>query len=154
MQLYKTIPFKARPRPVLKAPAYGPPISGLRMGNVKNGPLSDYINSPGLPGSSTFWMYGLNDDGTDDSGSDATSFFSTLTQGITDITKAVAPAYVQVQLAKINAERLKQGLPPLTQVPALGVQGSLAPSTIGAGFGGILLIGALGLGAILLLKRK
>jgi hypothetical protein len=157
MQLmpYRAIPFAARrARPARLGAQYRRGgLRGLSLGNVKATQLSDYINSPGLPGSSTFFMYGLNDDGTQDTTAPATDFWATLSQNVTDVVKAAAPAYTAIELAKINADRARQGLPPYQPQP-LGIQGSIAPGTLGAGLGGILLIGAIGLGAVFLLRKR
>jgi hypothetical protein len=57
----------------------------------------------------------------------------------------------QRQIMQLNLERARQGLPPVdpTQYSGLGVQVGLAPQTQN-----LILIGLIGLGAVLLLSRR
>jgi hypothetical protein len=64
---------------------------------------------------------------------------------------AILQSDQQRQIMQLNLERARQGLPPVdpTQYSGLGVQVGLAPQTQN-----LILIGLIGLGAILLLSRR
>jgi hypothetical protein len=62
---------------------------GLRLGNMP-AELSDYINSPGTPGSSTFFLYGL---GQDDS-MIPTDNASAMMAPATDVTTSTSPSFM------------------------------------------------------------
>ena len=97
---------------------------GMKLGNLPAN-LSDYINSPGTPGSSTFYMYGLGDDGTttgDTSSSDVTtsspSFASALqsiVQSVSSAVPAVANAVTQLTAQKTAQAQLQAGQISATQ---------------------------------------
>jgi len=64
---------------------------------------------------------------------------------------AIVQTDQQRQIMNLNIERARQGLPPVdpTQYSGLGVQVGLSPSTTN-----LLVLGLLGVGAILLLARR
>jgi hypothetical protein len=117
--------------------------------------LHDAINSPGFPGSSTF--YG-NLSGASDLGFDFASTLNTLTSGVKSVTETALPAYMQYRIFQTNLDRAKSGAAPLDSqayAPSMRVQVEPDPATLrtigGIGIGTIAL---LGLGAFLLLRRK
>lgn len=161
--MYRRIPFapkpparRALPPPTRAALSFNSAAMkkapGYRMGNV-----GDYINSPGFPGSSTMWLYGMGQE-ADDSGFS----FSTLIKGATDLVNTVAttglPAYMQYEMYKANIKRAEQNLPPLdpyTYAPSLRVgadQATLNTARIGIGTVAVLGLGAIAL--IFLLRRR
>jgi hypothetical protein len=107
---------------------YGTPglARGLRLGNMP-AVLSDYINSPGTPGSSSFYLYGLAQDdsmiptdyassavdpSTDVTTSSSPSFFTALQQIATsaaEAAKTIVPAVIQQQNVKNAAAALRAG---------------------------------------------
>ena len=125
-----------------------------KLGNMSVGGLADYINSPGLPGSSTFWLYGLNDDGTADSSAPASDFWASAAQSVTDIFKAGAQAYTAVQVANINAQRAQQQLPPINTYGQVINPATGQPVATSSRMTPVLLIAGAGLAALLLLRRR
>jgi hypothetical protein len=117
--------------------------------------LHDSINTPGFPGSSTY--YG-NLAGASDLGFDFASTLNTITSGIKSVTETALPAYMQYRVFSTNLDRAKSGAAPLdaqAYAPSMRVQVEPDPATLrtigGIGIGTLAL---LGVGAFLLLRRK
>lgn len=160
--MYRRIPFA----PAARVPAKTtlgvrvPPRPGgsLRMGNV-----SDYINTPGFPGSSTMFLYGMGqepDVAPQSSGFDWRGLISSGTELVKTATTTVLPAVLQYEAYKANLERQKQGLAPLPieqLAPQLRVQVAPDASTLrtaGFGIGTVALLGVGALAVWALTKRR
>ena len=134
---------------------------GLKLGNMPSD-LSDYINTPGTPGSSTFFLYGLGQD--EDVVSDSPSFWESVNQVLkttAEAAKTIVPAVLQAQQQKAASEALAAGrITPyqyqqVASTPVATV--AIAPSAglvRGMGIGGIVLLAAAGIGAFFLLRRR
>lgn len=153
-------------------PSKANPRGSLRVGNMP-AELADYINTPGTPGSSTFYMYGVDDDmlgyiGQDDTDvtpSTSPSFIQSVQSLFTsaaDAAKTIVPAVLQAQNVKAAQDALRAGqITPyqytqMTQQPAATV--ALTPSAglatgLKIGGGTLALLGA-GLLAVLLLRKR
>lgn len=152
---FAPIPAKRSALPFIQSQAPRKTM-GYRMGNV-----GDYINSPGFPGSSTMWLYGMGAE-PDVPAQDSDFSFSTLVKGASDLITSVAqtglPAYMQYELYKANLKRASQNLPaldPYTYAPSMRVgadQATLNTARFGIGTVAVIGIGALAL--IFLLRRK
>jgi hypothetical protein len=105
--LRKAIPFTAAARlaraadvrPVaigVPGMVFGAPGAprGLKLGNMP-AELSDYINSPGTPGSSTFFLYGLGQDESDLYASEPTDYASASVSPATDVTSSSSSSFMQ-----------------------------------------------------------
>ncbi|MGH8744738.1 MAG: hypothetical protein ACREUY_10720 [Burkholderiales bacterium] len=134
---------------------------GLKLGNMP-AELSDYINTPGTPGSSTFYMYGL---GQEDVTSDSPSFWDSVNSVLkttAEAAKTIVPAVLQAQQARAAANALEAGRITPAQYQQVVTQPvatvAIAPSAgmvRGLGIsGGVLALVAAGAAAFLLLRRK
>jgi hypothetical protein len=137
-------------------------LRGLTLGNMP-AELSDYINTPGTPGSSNFFLYGLNDD--EDILSESPSFWESVNSVIStaaDAAKAIVPVYLQTQQAKAAQDALAAGRITPYQYQQIASQPSatiaFAPT---AGFarglgisGGVLALGAAAAAAFFLLRKR
>jgi hypothetical protein len=147
--MYKRVPFYGRRSGGVIGRRYAP-RSRVRLGNV-----DDSINTPGFPGSSTY--YGRLS--AAETVAPAPSFFEKAGQFVTSFAQTAVPAYLQLKIAKANISRAKQGLAPIdpsTIAPAMRVE--VAPSgetlrTAGLGAGAIALALA-GIAAVMLLRRR
>lgn len=136
--------------------------------------LNDSVNSPGFPGSSTYYFNGIGDadplsvaidTATANSGSASGtntggSIWDTIASNVSKITTTAIPAYMQYKVWNENLKRARQGLAPLdpnTYAPAARVQVDAGPNiraaakTAGFGVGGLALVGV---GLWLLLRRR
>lgn len=119
--------------------------------------LNDSINSPGFPGSSTYYFDGLGEQVATQA---PKSIWENIAENLTKITTTAVPAYMQYKVWNENLKRSRQGLAPLdpnTYAPSARVQIDAGPEvqsmarTAGFGIGGMAL---LGVGLYLLLRRK
>lgn len=132
----------------------------MKLGNLP-ADLSDYINTPGTPGSSTFYLYGLN---ADDDVTDSSSFWDSVTsvvQSAADAAKAIVPVYMQTQQQKAAADALKAGrisaatYQQMTSQPVATVAFAPTPGfATGMGIGGIALLAGAGFLGYMLLKKR
>jgi hypothetical protein len=130
-----------------------------RLGNV-----GDYgINSPGFPGSSTMFMYGMGqepDVAPVTGGFDFSSLIKSGTELVKTAGEQLVPAYLQIKIQQENLARARKGLPPLSPAeyaPAMRVQ--VAPSgealrVAGMGIGTIALLGAGALAVWAMTRRR
>lgn len=119
--------------------------------------LNDAINSPGFPGSSTYYFNGL---GEQVSTQAPKSIWANITENLSKITSTAVPAYMQYRVFKQNLKRADQGQAPLdprVYAPAARVEFDAGPQmqsmarTAGFGIGGMALVGV---GLYLLLRRR
>lgn len=114
--------------------------------------LSDSINSPTFPAQNV--VYG-NLSGV---GLDWQEALTNITGAVSKVVETAVPAYTTLAIAKINAERAKQGLPPMdaaAYAPTLNV--AVKPDDKTLWTAGGLGVGLLALGAValfLILRRK
>lgn len=101
-------------------------------------------------------------DATSDGSTSWTDIFNGITNAISSISSTVVQSKAQQNLLQINTQRAQQGLPPLTANGVPVSASMLAPasttlakleSSLGGG-GGMLVLGALGLGLLLLLGKR
>jgi len=146
--------------------------AGIKLGNLPSS-LSDYINTPGTPGSSTFYMYGLGQDddffATDDANASATTqppttsnspSFASALQSIVGSIASVVPSVVQATTAMTAQKQLAAGQISPTQyaqitgaAPPAGTLPIFSRTGAGLGVGTIALIGA-GILAFFMLKKR
>lgn len=119
--------------------------------------VGDYINSPGMPGSSTYFLYGL---GEQVATQPAPSIWTTIAENVKSMTETALPAYMQYKVWKENLKRAQQDKAPLDPnlyAPNMRVQVSPSPevmSTVrntGIGVAGLAIAG---IGLYLLMKRR